>query len=82
MYESKPKSEVRPACHLIVDGKPPTEQVWLINRYGAGCRGYWYPDGGFVAWAALPKMSAEQKVRLNELERQGIDVTMTCGGAK
>ena len=75
MYETKPLSEVRPACHLIVDGKPPTERVWLINRYGAGCQGYWYPDGGFVAWSPLPKMTKEQKAKLDELEKQGVDLT-------
>lgn len=70
-----PISEVEPACHLIVDGKPPSGSIWMISRHGAGFAGHWFDGCGAAAWSPLPKMPPEMKARLLELESQGIDVT-------
>lgn len=66
MYESKPVSEVEPACRLLMDELPPLAQdVWLITKYGTGFRGrYSREDTSIVAWSPLPKMTAEQRARL------------------
>lgn len=71
----KPISEVQPLFRLVVDEKPPSGSVWMVNQYGAGFAGYWYPECGAAAWCPLPKLTPEQKARLRELEAQGIDVT-------
>ena len=68
MYESKPMTELRPACRLCVDEMPPTgEQVWLITKYGNGFRGLYHPEYAIVAWAPVPKLTDEQKARLREM---------------
>ena len=75
-------AEIEPACRLVHDDPPPIASVWLISKYGAGCRGVYYPEGGFVAWAPLPKMTPEQKQRLAEIEAQGLDPTRPAGKQK
>lgn len=79
MHEKPHIAEVEPACRLVHDHPPPIASVWLISKYGAGCRGVYYPEGGFVAWAPLPKMTPEQKQRLAEIEAQGLDPTRPAG---
>lgn len=63
MYETKPMSEVEPACRLIDDELPPNKDVWLISKYGHGFRGTYnkHSDTNVVAWAPLPKLTEEQR---------------------
>jgi len=65
MYEKKPLSEVRPACRLVWEEKPPIgKRLWLISKYGNGFAGDYHPEYGVVAWAPLPKLTEEQKTKV------------------
>ena len=69
-------AELNPACRLIVDEPAPyATKVWLITEYGRGFAGEYYPECGAVAWAPLPKLSANQKARLAQLRAKGADPT-------
>ena len=69
MYEKKPLSEVRPACRLVCEEMPPLGvRLWLISKYGNGFPGEYHPEFGVVAWAPLPKMTEEQKRKVEEME--------------
>ena len=71
-------AELNPACRLIVDEPAPhATKVWLITEYGRGFAGEYYPECGAVAWAPLPKLSADQKARLSQLRAKGTDPTRT-----
>lgn len=69
-------AELQPACRLIVDEMPPyATKVWLISAYGRGFSGEYYRECNAVAWAPLPKLSAEQKARIAQLQKDGVDCT-------
>lgn len=63
-------AELGPIPRLIVDEKPPlATKVWLVTKYGNGYAGcYDKTDPTIVAWCPLPKLSPEQKRRLNDAE--------------
>lgn len=82
MHDKPYFSEIQHAVRLVHDDPPPIASVWLITRYGAGCRGVYYPEGQFVGWCHLPKMTAAQKARLAEIEAQGLDPTRPKGKQK
>jgi hypothetical protein len=65
---------------LIVDELPPLgKSVWLITRQGSGIRGAYHPEWGVIAWAPLPKLTPEQKRRLQAMKAEGTDPTKHQG---
>lgn len=67
MYEKKPLSEVKPECRLVWEHKPPIgKRLWLITKYGTGFAGDYHPEWGVVAWSPLPKLTEEQKVKIQD----------------
>ena len=68
---SKYLTELNPSVYLIKHAPPPKNtKIWLISKYGVGYAGPYDPeDNTLVAWAALPKMTKEQK---EELRRDGL----------
>jgi len=77
MHETRPLSEVTPECRLIVDGLPPLgKRVWLISRNGAGFVGQYHPEYEVIAWSPLPKLQPDQKIRLAELTKAGVNLTL------
>lgn len=80
MADILPESEVRPSCHLIVDKAPPKgKKIWQISQWGVGVARPYDPAYGTVAWSPLPKLTPEQKARLQALEAAGVDVTKPKG---
>ena len=76
-------AELNPACRLIVDELPPfATKVWLVTAYGRGFAGEWYRECGAVAWAPLPKLTAEQKARLAALQADGQNITKSISQPK
>ncbi len=77
MHEHRPLSEVTPECRLIVDGLPPLgKRVWLISRHGAGFVGQYHPEYEVVAWSPLPKLQPNQKTRMAELTKAGVNLAL------
>ena len=62
----KHKAELNPACRLITDELPPGgTKVWLITKYYTGFAGtYDKHDHTIVAWSPLPKLTKEQKLKI------------------
>ncbi len=52
---------------LVKDEKPPMgTKLYLVSEHGIGILGDYHPEWGIVAWMRLPKLSDEQKKRLEE----------------
>jgi hypothetical protein len=67
MYESKPQTTLEPKLTLVKDEKPPLgTKLYLVSEHGIGILGDYHPEWGIVAWMRLPKLSDEQKKRLEE----------------
>lgn len=76
MTPAKHLAEFRPELRLIVDEAPPlATKLWLVTQFGHGFSGPYHPEHGVVAWSPLPKFSAEQKQRLQDMVAAGIDPT-------
>lgn len=65
MEPPKYLAEISPNCRLIIDELPPlATKVWLITKWYTGFAGTYHPEYDIVAWAPLPKLTKEQKDRI------------------
>lgn len=68
MYEAPAYTADEPKLTLIADLMPPFGQkIYMISKYGNGILGDYHPELGIVAWMPLPRLSKEQRKRLEEL---------------
>lgn len=59
-------SEYRPEWKRIDISPPPNgTKILLRTRYGTAIIGQYYPEGQFTHWCGLPKLSANDKAKLN-----------------
>lgn len=71
MYEHKPITTLEPKLTLVCDEKPPLgTKLYLVSKDGIGILGDYHPEWGIVAWSLLPKLTTEQKKRLEELSER------------
>lgn len=69
MYESQPITAYEPKLKLVRDEPPPKgKRMYLVSLYGAGYIGEYHPEQGAVAWMELPRLTKEQKSRLEARE--------------
>ena len=67
MYERPVLTADEPKLKLVMDEKPPMGvKVYMVSEYGTGFLGDYHPELGVVAWAELPKLSKEQRQRIQE----------------
>ena len=67
MYERPVLSALEPRLKLVMDEKPPMgTKIYMVSMYGNGFIGDYHPELGVVAWSELPKLSKEQRKRLEE----------------
>lgn len=61
-------AELGPIPRLVIDERPPIgTKLWMITKFGNGYVGtYDKTDPHVVAWCPLPKLTKEQKQRLQE----------------
>ena len=69
MYEHQPVTAYEAKLKLVCDHPPPKgKRMYLVSLYGAGYIGEYHPDQGAVAWCELPKLTKEQKERLEQMK--------------
>ena len=67
MYERPVLTADEPKLKLVMDEKPPMgTKIYMVSEFGNGFIGDYHPELGVVAWAALPKLGAEQRKRIQE----------------
>ena len=67
MYETQPMTALEPKLTLVKDVKPPMGQrIYMVSIYGVGILGDYNPELGIVAWMPLPKLSKNQRAKLEE----------------
>lgn len=70
-------SELRPELKLVVDEVPPLgTKIWMVTEFGTGFAGDYHPAFHVVAWCGLPKLTPDQKKRLQAMRTSGIDPTV------
>lgn len=71
MYEAQPLTSEEPKLKLLYEHPAPKgKRIYMVSMYGAGFIGEFHPELGVVAWCELPKLSKEQKKRLQERENK------------
>lgn len=71
MYETKPLTALEPKLTLIADAMPPLgRKIYMVSEYGNGILGDYHPELGIVAWAPLPKLTKEQRKRIEEMKNE------------
>ena len=69
MYETQPLTALEPKLKLICDHPPPKgKRMYLVSLHGAGYIGDYHAEHGAVAWCELPKLTKEQKERLEQMK--------------
>ena len=64
------EAELRPTWRLISEETPPISTKCLfLTRWGTAQVAQYHPEFGFIAWAALPALLPEQKVKLDQEEK-------------
>jgi len=67
VYERPVLTADEPKLKLVMDEKPPMAcKIYMVSEYGTGVIGDYHPELGIVAWAELPKLSKEQRKRIEE----------------
>jgi len=67
MYERPVLTADEPKLKLVMDEKPPMGcKLYMVSEFGAGFIGDYHPELGVIAWSELPKLSKEQKKRIQE----------------
>lgn len=74
MHEQRPLSEVQPKLRLCCEEPAPKNvRIYLVSEHGAGFIGQWYDECGAVAWCPLPKLTPEQKRKLENGHKSVLD---------
>jgi len=75
MYERPVLTADEPKLKLVMDEKPPMGvKIYMVSEFGAGFIGDYHPELGVIAWSELPKLSKNDKLRLQKAKEATTNV--------